>query len=126
VNRRFLNSFYSIVICWINFGSLFAQPINKMGMCCSSNSASNNEDAALLDNKNKPIYFDPRSPDPQVHRTPFFNQRMQQEHSNIGLGIGGSAFQPVNRGTEAGDNNDVSRNLYGSVPKNVKLKGQSR
>lgn len=93
-----------------------------MGSCCSD-SASDAEQTSLLTSKDAPAFFDPRSPDPQVHRTPLLSQRRGAPGGGLGRGGAGggagSAFQPVNQ-----DNSGHTANMYGSLPKNTKLKGQ--
>jgi hypothetical protein len=88
-----------------------------MGALCCSDSASDpdTERTSLLDSNNKPVFFDPRSPDPQVRRTPYLSQSKRQKNNGSGQlrgsGTGGSsAFQPVNQ-TPA--HTDDSNDMYG-------------
>ena len=87
-----------------------------MGACCCSDSASDPdiERTSLLDSNNKPVFFDPRSPDPQVRRTPYLSSKRQKNNGSgqlRGSGTGGSsAFQPVNQ-TPA--HTDDSNDMYG-------------
>ena len=105
--------------------SIHPTTFTPMGSCCSD-SASDSEQTSLLASKNEPAFFDPRSPDPLVHRTPLLTQ---PRRGVLGGGPGGrgeaggarSAFQKVNQN----DSSHTAANMYGSLPKNAKLKGQS-
>ena len=81
-----------------------------MGACCSDSASDpDTERTSLLDSNNKPVFFDPRSPDPQVQRTPYLSQSKRQK-SNASGQLRVSAFQPVNQ-TPA--HTDDSNNMYG-------------
>jgi|TARA_B100000780_G_C20858771_1_gene341402 hypothetical protein len=90
-----------------------------MGICCSD--ASDAEQSSLLNTD----FVDPRSPEQShVTRTPLISQQRPKIGANRGAA---SAFQRVGNGnSNLSDSNGDKLGMYGSLPKNTKLKGGHR